>query len=110
MQELIKIIPMLPVKDDKHVINIISRSGSDFQIEADKNAEINSMRLSNFTIESPTLKKLGVGAGETVYIAKNEGTDEASGPYRVEYDAPAKLATESVKEGRGATPNFSIQR
>ncbi|EBZ2963298.1 hypothetical protein BXK49_16165 [Salmonella enterica subsp. enterica serovar Enteritidis] len=111
MQELIKIVGLLPFVNGKSELRVLDVKGKDFTIMADVTAEGNPMGIREFTIESPTLKELRVGKGETAYLVKTDSSEEGVGPYAVEYTAPAKkVASESVGTGRGATPNFSIQR
>lgn len=107
MQELIKIVGLLPVKNGKSELYVISSVGDQFKLVADPKAETNELGIVEFAIVSPTLKKLGIKANETAYLVPSDG--EAG--YELEYTAPAKkVAAESVSTGRGATPNFSIQR
>lgn len=111
MQELINVIGLLPVVNGKHALGVLDVKRAEFTILADVHAEGNPMGIREFTIESPTLKELRIGKGETAYLVKTDSSEEGVGPYAVEYTAPAKkVASESVGTGRGATPNFSIQR
>lgn len=111
MQELIKIVGLLPLVNGKSEIRVLDVNGKDFTIMADVTAAGNTLGIREFTIESPTLKDLRIGKGETAYLAKTDPSEEGVGPYALEYTAPVKkVASESVGVGRGATPNFSIQR
>ncbi len=112
MQELIKIVGLLPVVNGKSEIHVLNVKGGEFTIKADPKGEAGGLTgIREFTIESPTLKELRIGKGETAYLAKTDPSEEGVGPYALEYTAPAKkVAAESVSTGRGATPNFSIQR
>lgn len=112
MQELIKILPLLPVKDGKAELRILEVKGSDFTIVANPKAEVGGLSgVREFTIESPTLKELGIGKGETAHIVASESEVPGQDNYRIEFQPKAaKVAQESVGTGRAATPNFSIQR
>ncbi len=112
MQELIKVVGLLPVKEGKSELRVIAVKGNEFTLAADPKNEVSGLSgIREFTIESPTLKELRIGKGETAYLVKTDSSEEGVGPYAVEYTAPAKkVASESVGTGRGATPNFSIQR
>ncbi|ANZ48971.1 hypothetical protein HOV30_gp122 [Erwinia phage Derbicus] len=110
MQELIKIVGLLPVKDGKSELRILAVKGGEFTIAADPKGEVGGLTgIREFTIESPTLKKLGIKANESAYLVADESAIDNA--YDLEYTAPAKkVASESVGKGRSATPNFSIQR